>query len=105
MEPEPHDLETLRRRIESGWAPDYLLFWGHTAARGAPLGKECLSQWYPAPFVLDGDTYPTAEHYMMARKAVLFGDAAVAAQIRACSKPAEVKALGRKVRGFDAARW
>ena len=105
MQPEPHDRKALQARVEAGWAPEYLLFWGHSASRGAPLGKECLSQWYPAAFTLDGETYATAEHYMMAQKAVLFGDAEVAALIRASSKPADVKALGRKVRGFDAARW
>jgi hypothetical protein len=105
FEPEPHDRKALQARVEAGWAPDYVLFWGHSASRDAPLGKECLSQWYPARFTLDGETYATAEHYKMARKAVLFGDAEMAAQIRASSEPAEVKALGRKVRGFDAARW
>ncbi len=105
MQAEPHDREALQARVEAGWAPEYLLFWGHSASRGAPPGKECLSQWYPAGFTLDGETYVTAEHYMMAQKAVLFEDAEVAAQIRASREPAAVKALGRKVRGFDAARW
>lgn len=42
---------------------------------------------------------------MMYHKAVLFGDAEVAAQILDAGHPREVKALGRKVRNFDDAKW
>jgi len=30
-----------------------------------------MDQWYPTAFEVDGDWYPTAEHWMMATKAVL----------------------------------
>src|SRR6185295_15654259 len=97
------DLETLRARCAAGARPKFLFFWGHTG--GPALGKECLSQWYPAAFVVAGTTYPTAEHYMMAGKARLFGDAATAAQIAAAPHPHAAKQLGRTVRDFDHAVW
>ncbi|MEZ4680734.1 MAG: NADAR family protein [Caldilineaceae bacterium] len=74
-------------------------------AQGQPIGKWCLSQWFPAPFVIDDVTYPTAEHFMMAEKARLFGDEATLAQILAAPHPGAAKALGRQVQGFDDALW
>jgi ribA/ribD-fused uncharacterized protein len=42
---------------------------------------------------------------MMAEKARLFGDEACRAQIIDTASPADVKALGREVHGFDEERW
>jgi ribA/ribD-fused uncharacterized protein len=64
-----------------------------------------FSQWHPCRFEIDGHTFACAEQYMMFGKATLFGDAAVAAQILATPDPRKQKALGRKVAGFDDARW
>ncbi|MFD1145689.1 NADAR family protein [Saccharothrix hoggarensis] len=83
----------------------YLFFWGHQARPGAPVGKQCLSQWWEAPFTVDGRTYATAEHFMMEGKALLFGDEEVAERVVAARTPGEAKALGRHVRGFDEATW
>ncbi|HVK20308.1 MAG TPA: NADAR family protein [Actinokineospora sp.] len=85
--------------------PDYVLFWGHRPLPDGRIGKPCLSQWWPAEFVVDGTRYPTAEHFMMAGKARLFGDDAIAEKILATDSPREVKDLGRAVSGFDADRW
>lgn len=84
---------------------EYLFFWGHRPRRDGRIGKECLSQWWVAPFEVDGRTYPTAEHFMMAGKALLFGDRETAERIAAAATPAEAKALGRRVRGFDEGTW
>jgi hypothetical protein len=94
------DREELRARIAAGEAFDYLLFFGHTGS-----GPACLSQWYPAPFEVDGERFPTAEHWMMAEKARLFDDAETRARILLAEGPAEAKKLGRAVRGFDDAVW
>lgn len=59
-----------------------------------------FSQWYPAPFELDGERYATAEHYMMAEKARLFGADDIRCQILQAGSPAQAKALGRKIIGF-----
>jgi ribA/ribD-fused uncharacterized protein len=98
------DLAALRKAIAGGWRPEYLLFWGHTP-KGPGVGRHVLSQWWPAPFVVDGTRYASAEHYMMAGKARLFGDEATRDKVLAASTPAEAKALGRKVRGFDEQSW
>ncbi len=82
----------------------YLFFWGHTA-RSSRLGKECLSQWYDASFVVEGVKYRTAEHYMMAEKARLFGDEETREKILAATSPGGAKALGRGVRGFVETTW
>jgi ribA/ribD-fused uncharacterized protein len=64
-----------------------------------------LSQWWPARFTVDGESFASAEHYMMAAKARLFGDEETRAKILASATPAEAKALGRKVCGFDEKVW
>ena len=104
MTPELHDLEALREYVRSGGAPAYLLFSGHTAKEGA-VGKECLSQWYPAPFTVADVVYPTMEHFMMASKARLFGDEETAAKILKAPNPGSAKRFGREVRGFHDATW
>src|SRR5678816_3298384 len=45
------------------------------------------------------------DRFMMAEKARVFGDEEVLAQILASKNPREQKALGRKVRDFDATLW
>jgi ribA/ribD-fused uncharacterized protein len=95
------DLITLERR---GELPEFVLFWGGWKPAGG-VGKGCLSQWYPAPFTLDGITYPTAEHYMMAAKARLFGDTEAVDRVLADPDPGKAKGAGRKVRGFDEDTW
>lgn len=99
------DLATLRRRVEAGETFEYVLFWGHTPRSDGSVGKECFSQWYIASFTVDDVTYPSAEHYMMAGKARLFGDDEMLAQIIDAPAPAAAKQLGRQVRNFDDARW
>lgn len=81
------------------------MFWGHTPSRDGRVGRECFSQWWPVRFTVDGAGYASAEHFMMAAKARLFGDEAIVPEILAASHPAEAKALGRKVRGFDNDVW
>ena len=102
---EVRDREGLLRAMEAGWGPEFLFFWGHTASTGGDVGRECLSQWYAAPFEVEGSRYPTAEHWMMAGKARMFGDEEMLAEILEAPGPREAKALGRRVRGFDEERW
>ena len=99
-----HDLGSLKTALRNGWQPTYLFFWGHTP-KDTSVGKHVLSQWWPATFSIDDRSYPTAEHYMMAEKARLFGDAEMCAEILAAKEPAQAKSLGRKVRGFNEERW
>ena len=98
---------------------DCVFFWRTSHANG------WASQWYPAPFTArlqlaengqeEGDKgemvqFPTAEHWMMAQKAILFNDRAIARQVLGIkgtsrSEMQHVKALGRKVKRFDEKVW
>ena len=64
-----------------------------------------FSNWYPSIFVVDGVKYNCGEQYMMYQKALLFGDLDVAEDILFEKDPKKQKALGRKVKGFDADKW
>ena len=97
------DRPTLIKRIEAGEACEYLCFYGH--AVHSPVSKTCFSQWYPAPFEIDGVLYPTAAHWMMAAKARLFGDDEALDRIILAPDPKSAKAIGREVRGFDDKVW
>lgn len=90
--------------LATGNSVKYLHFWGHTQ-KTHKTDKSCFSQWFPAQFVVDGDTYLTAEHYMMAQKARLFGDNEILEAVLSCQHPGEAKKLGRKVRNFDKTLW
>lgn len=83
----------------------FLFFYGHQPSGNAVVGPECLSQWWTAPFAVDGTNYPTAEHWMMAEKARLFHDTAAEAAVLAARTPGEAKKVGREVGGFDEDVW
>ncbi len=95
----------LTARLEGGQEVKFLHFWGHTAPQDGAVGKHVLSQWWPAPFTVDGVPYATAEHWMMAAKARLFGDAEAERKALHATSPAAAKKAGRLVRGFDDAVW
>ncbi|MFC0038837.1 NADAR family protein [Actinomadura rayongensis] len=99
------DVPELLRAEERGERLEFLFFWGHRPPRDGGVGAGCLSQWWPAAFTVDGTVYPTAEHYMMAEKARLFGDEETRGRVLAAGHPKEAKDLGRAVRGFDRRTW
>jgi ribA/ribD-fused uncharacterized protein len=89
----------------AGVQTEFLFFWGHRPRPDGGIGTGCLSQWWPAPFIVDGVAYPTAEHWMMAGKARLFGDDQALAAVLAAGSPGAAKAAGRTVRGFREQDW
>ncbi|MFI1868488.1 NADAR family protein [Streptomyces jumonjinensis] len=97
--------EELIQQVSSGERVKYLHFWGHAPRRDGRIGASCLSQWWPSPFVVDGVRYDTAEHWMMAAKARLFGDADAERMALTAGSPALAKRAGRLVRDFDQAIW
>lgn len=103
--PTPTSVEELLAAERSGARLKHLAFWGHTPRPDGQPSAACLSQWWDSPFTIDGVDYPTAEHWMMAGKARLFGDEAALAQVLAAASPGAAKAAGRAVRGFDDADW
>ncbi|KJA26909.1 hypothetical protein HYPSUDRAFT_63676 [Hypholoma sublateritium FD-334 SS-4] len=98
---------------------DYVFFWKVNEIHGWG------SQWYRSPFKAtvtiksgsdeDGATpeevtFPTAEHWMMFQKAVLFNDTDIAREIletpgTTSTDMAYIKSLGRKVKAFDNVVW
>jgi len=97
--------ETLLEHLTSGGSASYLLFWGHHPKTAGGIDASCLSQWFPAAFEVDGVRYATAEHWMMAEKARLFGDAPALGEILTATSPAEAKAHGRTVRNYSDEAW
>ncbi|WP_295732436.1 NADAR family protein, partial [uncultured Muribaculum sp.] len=83
---------------------DFVFFWSHRD-RESQIGKNCLSQWYVRPFIVDGISYNCMEQYLMAEKARLFDDEDVENQIMKESNQTIIKKLGRQVHGYDDAVW
>ena len=99
-----YDLEFVLRQYRKKSKLKYVFFWGDTE-QGDAVTKACLSQWYPGVFTVDGVTYRMAEQYMMAQKALLFGDKAIYAEIMAARHPKQCKALGQQVQHFSQTVW
>ena len=102
---EARSVEDLVRADREGARRSFLFFWSHRPQHPDRVDSACLSQWWPAAFVADGHRFPTAEHYLMWRKALLFNDDATAANVLAADGPGAAKALGRAVRGFNDDTW
>jgi len=100
-----YDVAWLTDRTDSGTVFKFLLFWGHTGKVDNEVDKTCFSQWYPAPFSVEGITYKTAEHWMMAQKALLFDDSRIFDRVIECAHAAEAKELGRNIIGYNDEEW
>lgn len=90
-------IDRSRRNIAT--SNGFVFFWRPEEANGL------FGQWWPSKFMVDGKEYVTAEQYMMAGKARLFGDNDVELQIIKTTDPKKQKALGRKVQNFDEQAW
>lgn len=99
-----YNIEYVNEKCCAGEKIKFLFFWGHTE-KGDEITKACFSQWYPCSFEIDKVTYNTAEQYMMAQKAVLFGDEDILKAIMAAKHPKEFKELGRKIHNFSEKIW
>jgi hypothetical protein len=95
----------LIARMEGGETFRFRPFYGHTPPKHGGVSDAIFSQFHPADFKIDGERFVLAEQWMMAGKARLFGDEKTRAQIMASVDPKVCKALGRRVRDFDEARW
>lgn len=101
----PLTLPDLQARVARGEHFEYLHFWGHRQRADGTVTASCFSQWFPAGFEIDGVAYPTAEHFMMAEKARLFDDQDSVRKVLAAATPNDAKSLGRRVAGYEDARW
>ena len=95
----------LIQNIQQGKKFSYIYFWGHRQKQDNIIDKSCLSQWFPIGFVIDEQYYHTAEHYMMAQKAIVFNDKDMFKKILNAKTPKEAKEMGRKVKNFDPKIW
>ncbi|NMO54034.1 NADAR family protein [Actinoplanes sp. TBRC 11911] len=91
--------------VDSGSRLKFVFFWGDRPEPDGRAGAGCLSQWWVAPFTVGGVEFASAEHYMMWRKATLFGDRVMAGRILAAPHPRAAKVLGGRVAGFDQQTW
>ena len=79
--------------------PSYIFFWHEDDEHGY------FSQWYKAPFTIEGVSYQTCEQYMMAKKALLFHDYSSYSAIMKEPDPKKDKALGKAVKNYDHDAW
>ena len=106
MKPEEtRSVKELTDLVRKGTKPKYLFFWGHRSRNPDYVDQSCLSNWFPSKFTVEGTEYLTAEQFMMAEKARLFGDEEVYGQVLESTTPGAAKSLGRKVKGFDESQW
>ena len=64
-----------------------------------------LSNWYPSPFTVEKKNFSSMEQFMMHRKAICFGDEAVAKKILSTDNASQIKTLGRQVKNYDDHIW
>ena len=99
-----YNIETIKQIVSRDSAMTFIYFWGHTP-NPEKMTSTCLSQWYDCYFEVNGMSYHTTEQYMMASKALLFGDEEVYQEIMAAYHPHDYKKLGRKVHDFNPELW
>lgn len=72
----------------------HVYFWG-----------SIYSQWCFSEFVIGDQTFVNTEQWMMYQKAITFRDFDSARRILATDNPQEMKAIGRRVKNFNADKW
>ncbi len=82
--------EELIERIKQGEKVEFLYFWGHQPQKDGKIGPSCFSQWWLSDFKDESYNYSSAEQYMMAGKAKLFGDFKILEKITETTSPKEV---------------
>lgn len=92
--------ESLIAEIQSGFVSKWAFFWDHTPATDGFVAKACFSQWCEGhPFEIEGVRYATAEPFMMAEKAHLFGDEPTRSDILVASSPISMTRSGIDIPG------
>lgn len=97
-----YSLKKLIDQYQKDKKLDYVFFW---KPENEVVNKSCLGQWQLSKFEVDVDEYCCAEQYMMSEKARLFQDNEIIDKIMSSSDPKVIKALGKKVKGFDQILW
>lgn len=100
-----YSIDLIRDEFIKGQKLKFLFFWGHQKLKNGEIGQSCLSQWWTSDFEVDGITYFSAEHFMMAEKARLFNDLDNLDKIINSKSPSQAKQFGREVIGFNEDIW
>jgi hypothetical protein len=92
------------RKLKKGGyeGPPPVLFFEPSETGGEFRNFSNMSQH---PVQIDGEKYPTVEHYYQWRKAKLFKDDESADKIQKAKTPKAAKALGKKVKDFVDEEW
>jgi ribA/ribD-fused uncharacterized protein len=70
------------------------------------FGEESIfSHWYKCNFQIEAQDYCCVGQYMMYKKALLFGDDAIAQKIMNSTSPPRHRMLGKQIQGFDKKKW
>jgi ribA/ribD-fused uncharacterized protein len=64
-----------------------------------------MSNFYPAPFIVDGTRYINSEQYIQSKKALLFKSPETSAKILASSNPGEMKRLTSNLPVYKKTIW
>lgn len=98
-------LDALRARFETEPSSVAFVFFPDCGSATEPPTRSCLSQWGTAPFESEGRRFLSSEQALMHAKALLFGDAEMAARILAARTSWMARELGGRVRGFREDAW
>ena len=91
-----------RRKLKKPAEPEPILFHGSDESKGEYRNFSNGSQH---PIDMDGEKFPTVEHYFQAMKAKEFKDDEVYAKILKSKTPKAAKAAGKKVKNFVQEVW
>ncbi|CAO5150200.1 NADAR domain-containing protein [Frankia sp. AiPs1] len=83
----------------------YRYFGGLSLAVSDSTGAGCLSLLWPSRFEVDGVQYRSAQHFVLARKAIVFGDEEALRSVWALPAPIPLSTPCQRVRGYDPAVW
>ena len=91
-----------RRKLRKEPEPEPILFYGADESKGSYRNFSNMSQH---PIDMDGEKFPTVEHYFQAMKAKEFKDDEIYNKIVIAKTPKAAKALGKKVKNFVTELW
>ena len=100
-----YTLSGLRQEAAEGKRHEICLFFRHQDSSDKSVTKSCFSQWEMGEFMAFDRVYCCMEQFMMEQKAELFLDEEIRERILGSRSPKEIKAFGKKVRGFQQEVW
>lgn len=103
-----YSLEKLRQLWNEGDRFQFVYFWQNTKedVSKEEYNSSCCNQWFPSNFVDEnGRMYNCCEQYMMAQKAIVFGDDDTLQKILSEKNPSKIKKLGRIVKNYNQKIW